>query len=204
MIRVLVVAASLTLTLGAIPALAQPAAAPAQTPAPAAPPAPVPPAPFPQGARVAFVNLQAIAAQSADGKVAQGKVAALTQKKQAEIAEKTKLVQSQQQKLQTGAGVLSDAARLQLERDIERSNVELERLQQDAQAEVNQLQQELQVEFEKKLFPILQQISKEKDLHLLFSAADAGLIWAADGLDLTAEAIRQLDRLSNPPATPQP
>jgi Skp family chaperone for outer membrane proteins len=164
------------------------------TPAQAAPaPAPVPPAPFPQDAKVAYVNLQAIAQLSVEGKAAAARVQQLTQKKQAEIAEKTKALQAQQQKLETSAGVLNDQARIQLERDIERQNRELERLQQDAQAELNDLQQMLQEEFQKKLIPILGTLSGEKGLHFLFSAADAGLIWAADGLDLTAEAVKRLD-----------
>jgi Skp family chaperone for outer membrane proteins len=167
---------------------------PAQAP-PAAPaaPAPVPPAPFPQGAKVAYVNLQAVAQLSVEGKAAAARVQQLTQKKQAEIAEKTKALQAQQQKLEASAGVLSEQARIQLERDIERQNRELERLQQDAQAELNELQQTLQEEFQKKLIPILGALSGEKGLHFLFSAADAGLIWAADGLDLTAEAVKRLD-----------
>jgi Skp family chaperone for outer membrane proteins len=177
----------------------KPAAPPSapQQPAPAAPaaaaPAPVPPAPFPEGAKVAYVNLQAIAQLSVEGKAAAGRVQQLTQKKQAEIAEKTKALQAQQQKLETSGGVLSEQARIQLERDIERQNRELERLQQDAQAELNDLQQSLQEEFQKKLIPILGALSGEKGLHFLFSAADAGLIWAADGLDLTAEAVKRLD-----------
>ena len=73
---------------------------------------------------------------------------ALTTKKQAEIAERTKALQGAQQKLQTGGGVMSEQARGQLEKDIERQNKELERFQQDAQAELNELQQELQAEFQ--------------------------------------------------------
>jgi outer membrane protein len=185
----------------AAPPAGQKPTAPATPPATVAPkpaqppPAPTlaPPAPFPEGAKVAYVNLQAIAQLSNDGKAAAAKVQALTQKKQAEIAEKTKAVQAQQQKLETSAGVLSDTARLQLERDIERQNRELERFQQDAQTELNDLQQNLQEEFQKKLVPILGKLSGEKGLHFLFSAADAGLIWAADGLDLTSEAVKRLD-----------
>jgi outer membrane protein len=168
-----------------------PATAPA-TPQPAPPPA-QPPAPFPQGAKVAYVNLQVIAQLSTDGKAAAAKVNALTQKKQAEIGDKTKALQANQSKLQTGGGVMSDAARGQLEKDIERQQRELERLQQDAQAELNELQQELQGEFQKKLLPVLEQLSKEKGLHFLFSGADAGLIWAEPGLDLTMEAVKKLD-----------
>ena len=170
-------------------------AKPVQPTAPPAAPAvaPQPPAPFPQGAKVGFVNLQMVAQLSNDGKAAASKVQALTTKKQAEIAERTKALQGAQQKLQTGGGVMSDQARAQLERDIERQTKELERFQQDAQAELNELQQELQNEFQTRLFPILDQLSIEKGLHLLFSGADAGLIWAAPGLDLTADAVKKLD-----------
>lgn len=172
---------------------AAPAPRPAAPAAQTAPRPPAPPAPFPEGAKTAYVNLQLIAQMSADGKVAATKVGALTQKKQIEIAEKTKALQTNQSKLQTGGSVMSDTARGQLEKEIDRQQRELERMQQDAQAELTDLQQELQGEFQKKLLPILEQIAKEKGLHFLFSGADAGLVWAEPGLDLTADAVKRLD-----------
>jgi Skp family chaperone for outer membrane proteins len=212
-------AASLALALSAAPAFAQqprpaqpaparPAAPPPQPAAQTAPtPAQRPPAPFPQGAKVAYVYLQQIAALSSEGKAAQAAVTAFTQKKQAEVAEKTKALQANQQKLQTGGGVMSDVARAQLEKDIERQQRDLERLQQDAQGEITEKTQEVQADFNKKLFPILEQLSVEKGLHLLFSAQDAGLIWASDGLDLTMDAVKKLDAASaaaRAPAAPAP
>ncbi|MBM3771184.1 MAG: OmpH family outer membrane protein [Acidimicrobiia bacterium] len=205
--RGLAIAASLGFVLSAAPGFAQapagqakPAApapprpaAPAPTTAPQLAPTPQAPAPFPQGAKLAFVNLQVIAQLSADGKVAAQKVNALTTKKQAEIGEKSKALQANQTKLQTGGGVMSDTARGQLEKEIDRQQRDLERMQQDAQAELNELQQDLQNEFQKKLLPILAQISKEKGLHFLFSGSDAGLIWAEEGLDLTQDAVAKLD-----------
>jgi outer membrane protein len=169
---------------------------PAQT-APVQPaPAPQPPPPFPQGSKVAFVNLQAIAQLSTDGKAANAKVQALAQKKQTEGADKAKLLQSNQQKLQTGGSVMSDQARAQLEKDIERQTVEGQRFEQDAQAELTELQQELQREFQRKLMPVLEQLSKEKSLQVLLSAADSGVIWADPGLDLTLEAVKRMDAAS--------
>ena len=111
---------------------AQTAAPPAQAPVPTAPP-PAPPPPFPQGAKYAYVNLQAIAQLTAEGKVAQGRVQKLTQDKQKEAADKAKSLQGNQQKLQTSGGLLSDTARAQLEREIERQQREGERFEQDAQ-----------------------------------------------------------------------
>lgn len=191
---------------GQAPAAGQPAAPaprPAQ-PAPAAPaqpapaqtapvPAPAPPAPFPQGAKIGFVNLQAIAQLSTEGKAAATRVNALAQKKQSEAAEKAKLLQSNQQKLETSGSVMSEAARAQLQKDIDRQTLEGQRFEQDAQAELQELQQDLQQQFQARLMPILEAISKEKGLQVLFSAGDSGVIWAEPGIDLTLEAVKRLD-----------
>lgn len=180
----------------AAPAAPRPAAAAPAQAAPAQPaPAAQPPAPFPQGAKVGFVNLQAIAQLSADGKSAATKVNALAQKKQTEAADKAKLLQSNQQKLETSGSVMSEAARAQLQKDIDRQTLEGQRFEQDAQAELNELQQQLQNEFQNKLMPVLEALSKEKGLQVLFSAGDSGVIWAEPGIDLTLEAVSRLDKL---------
>jgi outer membrane protein len=211
--RAVAIAPALALVLSAAPVFAQAAPAgqtparPAQ-PAPAQPAQPVlppqPPAPFPEGAKVAFVNLQAIAQLSADGKAANAKVQALAQKKQTEGQTKAKALQDNQQKLQTSGGVMSEAARAQLEKEIDRQTKEGQRFEQDAQQELNELQQELQNDFQKKLLPILEQIRKEKGLHVLFSAADSGVIAADPGLDLTLEAVKRLDATAGKPTAAAP
>ena len=153
-----------SLAVGAASLSAQqaPAAKPAPKPAVQAPVAPV--APFPAGAKIAFVNVQAIVATSAEGKADSAKVDALVAKKQGEAAAlKTPTPQDQQ------------------------------RFQQQAQQEIQKLQAELQADFQKKLYPILQQLAQEKHLSMLLSAQDAGLVWAEPGLDLTAEAIKRFD-----------
>jgi Skp family chaperone for outer membrane proteins len=217
------IAASLALSMmamSAAPVFAQPApaparpaqptpAAPAQAPpaqppaAPAPTPAAQPPAPFPAGAKIAYFNPQAVFQNSADGKAAVSRVNALIQKKQNENAEKAKLLQGNQQKLQTSGSVMNEAARTQLEKEIDRQTKEAERFQQDAQAEINELQQEVQNEFVKKLSPILEQIATEKGLHMLFNAVESGIAWASPGLDLTADVVKKLDAASKPAATPK-
>ncbi len=142
---------------------------------------------------MAFVNLQAVFQLSGDGKAAAAKVQSLTTQKQAQIAERQKILQANQQKLQTGGTLMNEQARGQLEKEIEKQTRELERFQQDAQAELNDIQVELNDGFQKKLFPVLQKMAEEKGLHMLFSAADAGLIWADEGLNLTEEAVKRLD-----------
>jgi Skp family chaperone for outer membrane proteins len=188
----------------ATPAQPKPAtAAPAQVPAaPAAPaPAPIPaqpPAPFPAGAKIAFFNPQAVFQASAEGRAGVTRVNALIQKKQTENADKAKLLQGNQQKLQTSGSVMNETARVQLEKEIEKQTKDAERFQQDAQAEINELQQEVQNEFVKKLSPIVEALANEKGLHLVFNASESGIAWAAPGLDLTADVIKRLDAGAKP------
>ena len=190
-------------TRPAQPAPAQPApATPTQPPATQAPPPVQPPAPFPAGAKVAYFNPQAVFQTSADGKAAVSRVNALIQKKQTENADKAKLLQGNQQKLQTSGSVMNEAARTQLEKEIERQTKDAERFQQDAQAEINELQQEVQNEFVKKLSPIIEQLANEKGLHMVFNAVESGIAWAAPGLDLTADVVKKLDA-AKPAATPK-
>jgi len=194
----------LALLLSAAPAFAQAAAQPPAA-QPQAQPAPVPqpPAAFPQGAKIGLVNLQQIAALSVDGKASTAKVQALITKKQGEAAAKAKQLQDNQNKLQQSGALMNDAARAQLEKDIERQTVEQQRFEQDAQAEVMELQTQLQGDFQEKLFPILNQMVVEKGLHVLFSAADAGIIAADPGIDLTLEAIKRFDAATaSKPAAP--
>ena len=214
-----VISASLALLLSAAPVFAQaaggqaparPATQPAPRPAAPAQAAPAPPAvpvPFPIGAKVAYVNLQQIANLSAEGKSLTAKVQALMAKKQTDAATKSKQLADAQQKLQQSGALMSDVARAALEKDIERMNVEGQRFQQDAQAEINEMSQQLQNEFQQKLFPILDTLVKEHELHLLLSAADAGIVAGNAGIDLTLEAVRKLDERTlagGKPAAPAP
>jgi Skp family chaperone for outer membrane proteins len=188
--------------LAAAPGFAQ-APPPQAAPTPQAPtaPAPAPPAqrPFPAGTKYAFINIQRIAAESAEGKALASKVQALNQQKVNELNERNKQLQAAQQKLEAGASVLSPVAAAQLQKDIERMQVDIQRFTEDAQQEVTTLQTQLQEEFQMKLSPVVQQVAMEKGLHLLFSAADSGLVWADLSLDITSEVIQKFNEMKPAP-----
>ncbi len=210
--KALVVVVALSMVLAASPVFGQ-APAPAQQPAkpaPAAPaPAPVAPAqppapkPFPQGAKVAYVVLQRIANESADGRVATTRIQALQQKKAAELQEKQKQLTGMQQKLEKEGSVMSASASGDLQKQIEKVTLEVQRFTQDAQAEVTELQQELQQEFQQRLEPVLAQVASEMGLQFVFNGPDAGLVWADSALDISSDVIKKLDASSGKPA-PKP
>lgn len=213
-VKTTVLVAALTLALGAGPAFAQaappPQTPPAQTPPPQQPPAQQPPAtqppaaqqppaqaqppkPFPEGAKIGFIDLQVIASNSAEGKAATAKLDEYRKKKNAEIGEKTKQAQAIQTKLQQGGTVLSEQARSQAEKDLQKLQRELQALQEDANAELQEMTAKLQADFQERLNPIIEQVASEKDLHVVFSVRDSGIVWAYSGIDLSAEVIKRFD-----------
>jgi outer membrane protein len=191
-------------------------AAPKPTPAPAAPagqkPAPPPatapgqkpvaPAPAPavelkprfqDGMKYAYVNVQAVAAGSVEGKAAAEKIKVVQEQKSRELQDRNKALQAAQQKLEQGGSVLSDSARAQLQADIERQQRDLQRFTEDAQQDVQQLAEQVEGEFNRKLTPVIDRVAKQKGVHFVFNAAQSGLIWAEPGMDLTAEVIQAFD-----------
>jgi Skp family chaperone for outer membrane proteins len=175
------------------PAAQTPAAQtpPAQTP-PATAPKPPPPVPFPQDAKYAVVDVQAIASGSAAGKAASQRLQALSEAKQKEVGEKNKQLQALTTKRDTGAAVMSEAARAQLDKDIDKLQRDIQFAGQNAQAEINDLQNELQTDFQKKLIPIIEELAKEKGLYMVFTT-ESGFAYVNRGLDLSDEVIKRLD-----------
>jgi Skp family chaperone for outer membrane proteins len=174
-----------------------PPAAPPAAQAPAAPkatpPAPVAPVPFPQDSKVAFIDVNGVAQGSAAGKDASKKLNDFQTKKVAELSDKNKQLTTLTTKRDSGAGVLNDPARAQLDKDIDKLQRDIQFAQTNAQAEFQDLQNELQGEFQKRLGPVIEELAKEKGLYAVFSITDSGAAYVHAGLDLTAEVIKRLD-----------
>ncbi len=202
--------ASLLVGMAAAPAAAQdpPAAAPASLP-------------FPAGASYAFVDLQRILADSTDGQAANARVQELTDQKlaeiesrnaalQAQIDAKNQQLQASQQKLTQGETVMSPEARISLQREISRLQLEIQRDTQDAQAEMQRvtqdaeteladLQQQLQIEFDAKLTPALEAVATETGIDILFNVGQGGgIVWANGALDLTQAVVDRLNAVEAP------
>jgi len=213
LLKMMIVISAMSMLLVATPGYAQTPAPAPQTPAPAqqkpatppaaaapAPaPAPKPPAPFPEGSKFAFVDIQAVASNSAEGKTATAKLDELRKKKNTELLAKSNALKAMQDKLQSGGSVLNDAARSQLEKDIEKAQRDMQFAQQDAQTEVTDLTNQLQGDFQEKLNPIIEQLRVDKGLLMIFSIRDSGVVAAEPGLDLSAEVIKRFDAAGKTP-----
>jgi len=211
-----VVAVGVGVLVAGLAAAQQP---PVQQPPPAKPPvatapqppvkpaaaAPAPEVKFPEGARFAYVNIQRIAGESVEGKASSARLEQLRAKKASDLNDRNRQVEALQAKQKSS--VMSDDARAQVQRDLDRLQVEITRMTQDAQQELQDMQNELQLDFQRKVGPIVTQVATERSIQLLFSQLDSGLVWTDPALDLTLEVIRRFDAVTaalKPPATPAP
>lgn len=191
------------------PPVQQPPAKPpaaVATPQPAKPAAVAAPAvaepKFPDGARIAYVNIQRIAGESVEGKASSARLEALRTKKATDLNDRNRQVEALQAKQKSS--VMSEDARAQTQREIDKLTIEIQRMTQDAQQELQDMQNELQLEFQRKVAPIIQQVATERSIQMLFSQGDSGLVWADAGLDLTGEVIRRFDAVTAALKAPAP
>lgn len=165
----------------------------AQTPAKPATPPPAP-QPFPEGATIAYVQLQQVIAGSKFGKCGSQILNELKTQDQAKLAPKQKEVQDLQAKMQSQQGVLTEAAMTQMQRDGQRLQLELQALAQQLQTDEENKNQDMLNDFQGKVIPLLEALRKEKNLQFILSADMNGAIVAANtALDLTAELVKRLD-----------
>lgn len=196
----LVSAVFLGMTLIAATASAQGAATPPkpQTPPPAgttAAPKPAAPAvivPLPEGTKVAIIDPDYVAAESKAGKAILTQLKTLSDKRTNEIQNMQTAVQALMTKKQTQAAMLTPQAVSQLDKDIERQNLDIQYKQQTATTEIQNLQQELFSDLATKMQPILDAFAKEKGLLAVLDARN-GVTWAAGGMDISAEIVKRLD-----------
>jgi Skp family chaperone for outer membrane proteins len=173
----------------------QSAPATVQEPPPTPPPAPSllqPAGPtFPSSVKIAFVDLQRVAQDSAAGKAASLQLKKLQDVKLLEIQAKDQALKTLQDR-QAGASVLTPSAAAQLQKDLDRARMELQYTQQVAQKEVDDLQRDLMTAFSQKVTPVVEAIRAEKGLWAIWTI-DETLVAAMPGLDISAEVVKRLD-----------
>jgi Skp family chaperone for outer membrane proteins len=166
-----------------------PHAVAAQTVAPT--PAPQPSL-FPGESRIAFVDLTQVASNSVPGKELFAKLKAFRDGKLFELGEKQKQLDGMQAQL-ASAGILNEAARSQLAKNIERTKREIQFGSEDAQAQFDELQQDGLTDLRKRISPILKDIASERHLDAIFSMAETAPAFVDPRIDLSAEVTKRLD-----------
>ena len=91
---------------------------------------------------MAYVDIERVAALSAEGKAAAAKLQDLRTRKSAEVSARSKQVEALQAKLVQSDGVVNDLVKVRLQREFQRAQIDFQRFSEDAQAEVQEAQQD--------------------------------------------------------------
>ena len=93
------------------------------------------PRPYPEGAKIAYIDIQAVATTRSRARPPPRSSRSSRRRRSREITEKNKQLESAKTKQQTSATCMNDSARLALEKEIDKLTREVQFLQQEAQSE---------------------------------------------------------------------
>jgi len=154
----------------------------------------------PTPVRMAYFSPTRVFAESSEGKALTTRIAAVESERARSLQERTAKIAEMERTLQQGASVLSEGARGQRMKELEKFRVDTQRFIQDTQAELMGVRRDAESAFLLKLTPAAEQVIKVNGIQLMFNG-DSGVIWWADPrLDVTDEVVKVLDSGAVPPA----
>jgi len=173
---------------------------------PAALLAQAPAAGAPAGAgKVAVVDFQKAVTENSEGKKAQEKFMGELNKRQKEFEDKQKALTDAQTKLQNGDKALSETAKADLAKQIDKLTTELQRMNDDAEKELRDLQQQLFRPIMEKTQDVVKSYSTENGFAVVFDVSSQAnsIVYVQDVADITTEIIRRVDATpTKAPAAP--
>jgi len=144
-------------------------------------------------ARIAFFDAERVVVESVTGQAAFAALDAFRTEAATDLEQRNQALAADRQRLQAESLVLSATARLDLERRIQRTELDIQRLLEDLQAEFLGLQQEAASGFQVKLLPTVGAVAREQGVHFVFNRFASPIIWADPIYDLTERIIKRLD-----------
>ncbi len=143
--------------------------------------------------RIGALRLAYVAQSSKTARAAIAQIEDFERKKSIEVESRAAELQKQQVALQQSA-VMSPRAVADLQRAFDKSRLEFDRFQQDARTEIEAMQARFDADFQAKLAPIVDAISKEKGLHFVFGIEQATMVaWWSPAVDISEEVVKRLD-----------
>jgi Skp family chaperone for outer membrane proteins len=94
--------------------------------------------------------------------------------------------------------VLSEAARGQRTKELEKFRLDTQRFIEDTQAELMGVRRDAETAFLVKLRPAIERVVKDNGIELLFNFDSGVLAWGDPSLDVTPQILKHVE---NPPAT---
>jgi len=152
------------------------------TPAAAAAPPAVP--------KIGVINVERLVQESALGKEAFNRVKKLNDQKKEEADKLQKELRDMEQKLADQGQALADDKRDALQKSYQEKAIAFKRFQDDANRDLEAAQKKELGELERRVFPVINQVGKEKGYTVVFNKFQSGLVFADESVDITDDVLK--------------
>src|SRR5437773_3203226 len=154
-----------------------------------------------QLSKVGVVDFEKALVESVEGKKSSDRFNATLQAKQADGEKRQKELEDAQRKLQTQERTLSEVAKANLQKDIDRRTTEMQRFNEDSQKELQSMRDELLRPIAEKASALLNQLAAERGYTLVVDVSNPqnNVVWFNPQNDITAELTKRIDATT--PAT---
>jgi outer membrane protein len=158
-------------------------------------------APSPGSVRIAVIDVERLVRDSALGKEAFGRVKKISDDKKAENDKLQKELRDIEQKLADQGQSLSDDKREQLQKQYNEKSIDYKSFTEKASRDLDQAQKKELADLERRVFPIITQLGKERGYTLIFNKFQSGLVFADDAADITDDVLKRFNTtVAVPPA----
>lgn len=147
-------------------------------------------------AKVAIINIQGAILATKDGEKARNDIQAKFASRAKEMEGRQAEIQKLRDQFQKGSNTLGQEQRDKLSRDIDDKTKRFQWDSEDLQNEVQQEEQKLVNDIGQRMVTVIDEIAKEKTLAIVLdvSSQQSPVLWAANGIDLTREAVERYDK----------
>mgnify|MGYP005844646627 CR=1 FL=1 len=139
--------------------------------------------------KVAVIDVDRVFMESAAGKEAFVKIKKVRDKKIEEAKKYEEELSALERQLLEQRFTLSEDKLKAKQKEYEDKQISYKRFKDDTERQIKDMQEEELRKIEDKIFPIINQIGKEKNYALIFNKFNSGLVFAADAVDITDEVL---------------
>jgi outer membrane protein len=152
-----------------------------------------------QALKIGYVNFGRLLEESPQAKAAQQALETEFMPRQREVAAQQKSLQEKADKLQKESAVMSEADRIRTEREMRDLELNVQRRFKELQEDLNLRRNEEVGRMQRALLQEVQAYARANGFQLVVSE---GVLFAADGVDITPQVVAAIKSKSPAPATP--
>lgn len=149
--------------------------------------------------KVAVIDVDRIFMESAAGKEAVAKIKKFRDKKIEEAKKYEEELVALEKTILEQRFALSEEKLKAKQKEYEDKQIAYKRFKDDTERQIKDMQEEELKKIEDRIFPIINQIGKEKNFALIFNKFNSGLVYASDAVDITDEVLLRFNTQVNIP-----